>query len=130
MITEKHTVPPECKCRPIGLGPKEGCDWDIQNSAWCEEWRKIFFITLSQISTMSHMLKLIGRRLRRDQMSDWFTWDIISLWNLLLAHMMMATNFDGFKRGLDTFMDEGSIKATINYGCALPPSSLTECLWI
>ena len=51
--------------------------------------------------------------------SYFFTHCIVTLWNSLPQEVAMATNLDGFKRGLDKFLEANAI----NDGYVLPPVS-------
>ena len=50
-------------------------------------------------------MKLIGGRSRTNIRKDLFTQHIVKLWNSLPQDVGMATHLDGFKRGLDTFLE-------------------------
>ena len=52
-------------------------------------------------------MKLIGGRFRTDT-KDFFTQRIVTLENSL-PQDLVATNLDGFKRGLDKFLEEKAI---------------------
>ena len=54
-------------------------------------------------------MKLTGGRYRTDNRKYFFRQRIVNLWNSLSQDVVMATNLDGFKRGLDKFLEEKAI---------------------
>ena len=52
---------------------------------------------------------MIGGRFRIIKKKDFFTQHIVTLWNSLPHDVVMATNLDGFKRGLDKFLEAKAI---------------------
>ena len=54
-------------------------------------------------------MKLISGRSRTNKRKDFFTERIVKLWNSLPHDVVMATNLDGFKRGLDKFLEAKAI---------------------
>ena len=55
-------------------------------------------------------MKLMGGRSRKNKRKDFFKQHILTLWNSLPQDVVMAINLDGFKRGLDKFLEERAIK--------------------
>ena len=68
--------------------------------------RETFFSLTHDGRTQGHSMKLIGGRSRTNKRN---TQLIVKLWNSLPQDVMMATNLDGFKRRLDTFLEEKAI---------------------
>lgn len=58
-------------------------------------------------SVREHLMKLHGS-FRTDKMR-YFAQRITNLWNLLPQVVVMATNLDGLKRGLDKLMENRSV---------------------
>ena len=54
-------------------------------------------------------MKLMGGRSRTNQRKDFFTQPTVRLWNSLPQDVVMATNLDGFKRGLEKFLEAKAI---------------------
>ena len=54
-------------------------------------------------------MKLIGGTSRTNKRKDYFTQCTVRLWNSLPQDVVMATNLDGSKRGLDKFLVEKAI---------------------
>ena len=52
-----------------------------------------------------HPMKLIAGRSKTGRRTDIFTQHVVKLWNSLLQDVTMAANLDGFKRGLDKFLE-------------------------
>ena len=59
-------------------------------------------------------MKLIVGRFRTDQRKDFFTQRRVKLRNSLPQDVVMATNLDGFQRGLDNFLEEKAIKGYLS----------------
>ena len=59
--------------------------------------------------TRGHTLKLSAGRVRTDKRKYFFTQRIVSLWNSLPHNVVMASDLDAFKRGLERFLEEKSI---------------------
>ena len=55
-------------------------------------------------------MKLTGGRIRTDRRKCFFTQHIVKLCNSLPQDVVMATDLDGFKRGLDIFLEVRAIK--------------------
>ena len=53
-------------------------------------------------------MKLVGGRFRTNKRKS-FTLRRVKLWNSLPQDVVMATNLDGFKRGLYKFLEEKAI---------------------
>ena len=68
--------------------------------------RETFFSRSQNTRTRGHPMKLVGGRSRTNKRKDFFTQRIIKLWNSLTQDVVMATNLDDFKRGLDKFLVE------------------------
>ena len=67
--------------------------------------RKTFFFLSQNTRTWGHPMMLIGGRSRTNKRTDFFTQRIVKLWNSLPQDLEMATNLDGFQRGLDIFLE-------------------------
>ena len=81
--------------------------------------RETFFFLSHNTRTWSHPTKLIGGRFKTNK-RKYITQHIVKLWNSLPQDVVMATNLDGFKRGLDQFLEE---KSTSHDGYVLSPVS-------
>ena len=66
--------------------------------------KETFFSLSQNTRTRGHPMKLIGGRSRKNKRKDFFTQRIGKLWNSLPQDVVMATNLDGFRRGLDKFL--------------------------
>ena len=75
--------------------------------------RETFFSLSQNTRTPGHPMKLIGGRSRTYKRKYFFTKCIEILWNSLPQDVVMATNLDGFKRGLNKFLKEKAIKGCI-----------------
>ena len=71
--------------------------------------RETFFSLSQNTRTRGHPMKLIGGRFMTDKRKGFFTQCIVQLWNALPQDVVMATNLDGFKRGLDKFLEAKAI---------------------
>ena len=71
--------------------------------------RKTFFSLSQNSRTRGHPMKLIGERSRTNKRKCFFTQCIVKVRNSLPQDVVMATNLDGFKRGLDKFLEEKAI---------------------
>ena len=56
-------------------------------------------------------MKLMGGRFRTHQREDFFIQCSVNLWNSLPQDVAMATHLDGFKRGLDTYLEEKAMNS-------------------
>ena len=65
--------------------------------------RERFFSLSKDTRMQGHPMKLIGGRFRIDKRKN-FTQCIVKLWKPLSQDVVMVTDLDGFKRGLDKFM--------------------------
>ena len=74
--------------------------------------RETFFSLSQNTRTQGHPMKLIGGRSRTNKRKDFFTQCRVKLWHLLPQDVVMATNLDDFKRGLDKFLE---VKAVNGY---------------
>ena len=71
--------------------------------------RETFFFLSHNSRTQGHPMKLIGGRFRTDKRKYFFAQCIVLQWNSLPQDVVMATNLDGFKRGLDKAHGEMAI---------------------
>ena len=71
--------------------------------------RETFFSLSQNTRTWGHPMNLIGGRSRTNKRKDFFTQRIVKLWNSLPQDVVMSTNLDGFKRGLDKFLEGKAI---------------------
>ena len=71
--------------------------------------RETFFSLSQNTRTWGHPMKLIGGRSRTNKRKYFFTQHIVKLWTPLPHDVAMATNLDGFKRGLDKFLDAKAV---------------------
>ena len=53
-----------------------------------------------------HPMKIIAGRFRADKGKYFFAQCIVKLWNSLPQDVARAINLDGFKRGLDKFLEK------------------------
>ena len=60
-------------------------------------------------------MKLIGGRSRANKRKDFFTQRRVNLWNSLPQDVVMATHLDGFKRGLEEFLEGKAISMALCY---------------
>ena len=70
--------------------------------------RKLFYLSCNT-RTRGHPLQLNVGRVRTDQRKDFFTQQVVSLWNSLPQDVVISSDLDAFKRGLDRFLEEKSI---------------------
>ena len=78
------------------------------------EDRETFFSLSRNTRTWGHPMMLIGGRSRTNKRMDFFTQRIVKLWNSLPQDLEMATNLDGFKRGLDIFLEVNAINGYVS----------------
>ena len=71
--------------------------------------RETFFSLSQNTRTQGHPMKLIGGRSGTNTRKYFFTQRIVKLWNALPQDVVMATHLDGFKRGLDKFLEVEAI---------------------
>ena len=70
--------------------------------------RETFFSLSQNTGTQwGHPMKPMGGRTNKRR--DFFTQPIVKLWNSLPQPVVMATNLDGFKRGLDKFLEAKAV---------------------
>ena len=71
--------------------------------------RETFFSLSQTTRTWGHPMKLIGGRSNTTKRTYFFTQRIVKLWNSLPQDVVMATNWHGYKRGVDKFLEEKAI---------------------
>lgn len=88
--------------------------------------REMHFSLSHNAQTMRHPIKLSVGRARTHKRKYLFILHVISLWDSLPKYMVMASGQDVFKRGLDTFLEEKSIRdnkpwwvRATSFGCRL-----------
>ena len=83
-------------------------DRGVQMYTWYGECGlgDIFSLSQNTRTQWGHPMKLIGGRSRTNKRNYFFTHCIIKLWNSLPQDVVMSTNLDGFKKGLDKFLEE------------------------